>query len=168
MKHLSLLSLALFSYAASSCMEEITLSDGTNTVKRRVSASKFSQEKNNFCDINVINKTNWTIQAQIKGFGAKDINSEFEDYELNTGGVNIASQKIYPFSILTGSAKFPYSSTLYRLYAHALIIKFQDNKSSEIHFSKPLDANFRDFVVTSYDTNQGPRLRIGSSLDSDK
>src|SRR5207244_12034645 len=100
MNYISLLSIAFCTYAASSCMQEITLSDGTNTVKRRISASKFSSERNNFCDINVINKTNWTIEAAIRGFGVKDVNSEFENYELNTGGVNIASQKIHPSSIL--------------------------------------------------------------------
>lgn len=162
MKHSSLLSIAIFTYAASSCMEAIVLSDGTDTIKRRVSSSGIGSKKNHFCDINVVNKTNWTIQAKIRGFGVKDKDSELEEYELNTAVIDIASQKIHPFSILTAT-ELPHSTTFYRLYAHALIIQFKNNLNNEIHFPQPIEANFRDFVVTSYDTDQGPRLKIESN-----
>jgi hypothetical protein len=121
------------------------------------------EEKTIYHKLKVHNQTNWPIEAQIEGFGVKDINSKLQSYHLNTGGVTISAQQSYSFSIPAHSTQFPIKSTIYRLYAHALIVKFQNNNDSEIHFPEPLKQSFKNFIISNYSTNQGPRLKIENS-----
>ncbi|HLJ31679.1 MAG TPA: hypothetical protein VKU36_04535 [Candidatus Babeliales bacterium] len=159
MKYISLLSIAFCIYANSSCME-ITLSDGTNKFKRLVKETAINREKINLTSVTVHNKTPWPIEAQIEGFGVKDINSELQDWKFYTGGVNIMSEQNYLFTIPTYSTQLPVSSTLYRLYAHALIVKYPNQKNSEVHFPNPLNAQSNCFIVKNDETTEDFRLII--------
>lgn len=161
MKHISALSiLALCIYSSTSCMEEITISNGTITSKHPLELRFCGSERTNFHTINVHNQTDWIVEARIEGFGVADTNSKFQPYQLNTGGVNIQPQGHHPFSIPESTMQFPVQSTLYRLYAHALMVKYQDNDDSEIHFPAPLDAPYNNFIVKCHNIKQGPRLKI--------
>ena len=166
MKYISALSLALCTYSVCICMEEITISNGTDTFKRQIKATMISPEKVNLQEINVYNQTDWRIEARVEGFGVKDINSEkLEDWKLYTGGADILPGNKRQFTVLTSAIQFPIKTTLFRLYAHALIVKYVNDKNSEIHFSEPLNAPSNDFVVTSYRTNQGSRLKIENKIE---
>ena len=118
------------------------------------------REKVTLVAIDVRNQTPWTIEAQIKGFGVKDINSDLEDWNFHTGEVNIMPEHNHRFTIPTYSTQFPMSSTIYRPYAHALIVKYLNNKNSEVNFSNPLNAQSNYFVVKNDETTNEFRLII--------
>jgi hypothetical protein len=140
-------------------MEKITISNGDDTFERKILKREITKNTS-YLTINICNLTNRDIEARIEGFGVKDKNSKLQPYHLNTGGINISAQQSYSFRIPAHSSQFPITSTIYRLYAHALMIKFQNNNDSEIHFPEPLNKKHSYFTIKSYNTNQGPRLEI--------
>jgi len=110
--------------------------------------------------INVHNSTKSAIEVYVKGFGAYTTNSTLMPCDFNSGIFRIPSKESSTIPIRTVSEIGSKNSTVYRIYAHALMVKFLDDNNSEVHFPTPLDVCSENFIVTSYMIDKKLRLII--------
>jgi hypothetical protein len=115
-----------------------------------------NQKKINYHTIIVTNQTNMPIKVnlqysgiQIEAFGPRNINRQ--NFNCNTSGT-IPTERSCFFNTPTNFIQSSKQSTNYYLYTYKLIVKFQNNDDSKVHFSEPLQKFPKSFVVKSHDT----------------
>jgi hypothetical protein len=151
----------------------VTISDGTHNFERTIDANDpLMQERIRTSQIAIFNSTKYDIVARAHGFGVMDVNSIKQDYTLETGAINIGPGEIGHLNKPTYSVGFA-RSTLYTLYASALIVRLKyGDINSEGFFPSPFESLQKKFIVNSFEPAQGrfelKIKQVGNSKDENE
>jgi hypothetical protein len=164
---------AIVSLFGSEPQHVITISNGIAECTKPITTSDIKPEQYHMEVIKIQNKSRFSIIARAEGAGLSETSrvgsrDKMSKYTLMTGGRNIDVDKNASFERPISHVQFPISRTRWTHYGSTLWVRINDHsggygdKDSEAIFHNPFETS-KNFIVTSYDTKQGRRLKIEES-----